>query len=196
MSWLRDIDRWFLAHVLPHEPAFLRRARRLMGNREDARDLVQEAYARVLSGDGWRELANPGGYVARIVQNLGVERIRRARVVTLHQVANLEALERENASPDALAQVTNDDALRHLVSAIESLPEQCRRVVVMRKIQDLPPREIAQQLGIALSTVEKHLARGLALLAIAMSDLDSESPREKPGQRSAATSSGPEPRRR
>lgn len=172
MSWLRDIDRWFLAHVLPYEPDFLRRARRLMGNREDAQDLVQEAYARILSGDGWRQLSNPGGYVARIVQNLAVERIRHARVVTLHQAANVDALDGDDNSPDALAQVSGDELLRHLAAAIEGLPVQCRQVVVMRKIQDVPPREIAAQLGIALSTVEKHLARGLALLAAAMSEAD------------------------
>lgn len=165
MSWLRDIDRWFLAHVLPYEPEYLRRAQRLLGNAEDARDLVQEAYARVLSHESWRQLENPGGYVSRIVRNLAVERIRRARVVTLHQVANLEALDHAITSPDTLSQIASDDAVRHLIQAIEKLPAQCRRVVVMRKIHDLPPREIARQLGIALSTVEKHLARALVLLA-------------------------------
>jgi RNA polymerase sigma-70 factor (ECF subfamily) len=51
------------------------------------------------------------------------------------------------------------------MSAISQLPPQCRKVVIMRRIDELRPRDIAQKLGISLSTVEKHLARGMVLLA-------------------------------
>jgi DNA-directed RNA polymerase specialized sigma24 family protein len=52
-----------------------------------------------------------------------------------------------------------------LVAAFSQLPDRCREVVWMRRIENLPQKQIAARLGIAESTVEKHLVRGVALLA-------------------------------
>ena len=47
--------------------------------------------------------------------------------------------------------------------AVNKLPPKCRSVVVLRMIDGLSQREISERLGIAVSTVEKHLSRGLQL---------------------------------
>jgi RNA polymerase sigma factor (sigma-70 family) len=51
-----------------------------------------------------------------------------------------------------------------LMRAIENLPAGCREVLVLRNQEELSHRQIADRLGIATSTVEKHLARALRLL--------------------------------
>jgi RNA polymerase sigma-70 factor (ECF subfamily) len=53
---------------------------------------------------------------------------------------------------------------------METLPPQPRAVVKMRRIEGLLPGDIAVRMGLSVSTVEKHLAKGLAMLAYAMQD--------------------------
>jgi len=164
MTWLREVDQWFLAHILPHEPAYLALAQRLVGDADAAHDLVQESYAKMLAADNWRSIANPRAYVRRIVRNLGIEQIRRARIVTIQQIANINALDHPDQAPDSFSVVAGRDELKQVTAALDRLPPLCRQALVMRKFEDLSPREIAARLGLSLSTVEKRIARGLLLL--------------------------------
>lgn len=165
MTWLRDIDRWFCAEISPHEHQYTSLALRLTGNIDNARDLVHDAYAQVLSQEKWRQIDNPRAYVMRTVYNLGLNGIRRSRVVSMQQLADVDAITQVDISPDAFDTFSDREELGRVLLAVEQLPPQCRKVVVMRRIEDLPPREVARRLGLSLSTVEKHLARGLALLS-------------------------------
>lgn len=138
---------------------------RLTGTIDNARDLVHDAYAQVLSLEKWRQIANPRAYVMRTIYNLGINGIRRSRVVSMQQLAEADAITQVDVSPDAFETVSDREELSRVLEAVRKLPSQCRKVVVMRRIEDLPPREVARRLGLSLSTVEKHLARGLVLLA-------------------------------
>lgn len=163
MAWLRDADRWFQAAVLPHRAVFRAYARRLIGDDAEADDLVQEAYGRVLGCD-WRRLEAPERFVLRVIRNLAVERFRRARVVSIRQIDALDPDIVADEAPDPLARLETRDDLRHVLKALGTLPPQCRKVLVMRKLQGLSPGEIAVRMGLSVSTVEKHLAKGLRLL--------------------------------
>lgn len=59
-----------------------------------------------------------------------------------------------------------------MLRLIDGLPPQCARVMHMRKVQGMPPAAIAQALSISVSTVEKHIAKGLALVTKARRDSD------------------------
>lgn len=183
MSYLREIDRWFIGEVLPHEAAYRARARRFCATAEDADDLVQEAYARLFALDAWRELANPRAYTLSIVQNLAVQRLRHAKVVDIRQVANLEVLEPLDEDPGVQRAVIARDQLRRLLQAVERLPAPCREAVVMRRFHELPPAEIARRLGLSLSTLEKRLARGLYLLTQALDGAGTRETRSRPDLR-------------
>ena len=60
--------------------------------------------------------------------------------------------------------------LRMLEEAIAGLPEGCRNVLLLRKVELLSHREIAERLGIAVSTVEKQHVRALRLLRAALAE--------------------------
>ncbi|TYC89233.1 RNA polymerase sigma factor [Novosphingobium sp. BW1] len=169
MAWLRDIDSWFLAEVLPHAAAYLARAAHFCG-RDEADDLVQEAYARVLGTSDFRAIQAPRSFVLTIVHNLAIERLRRASVVRIDYLASLEVLEMADPTPDAFTVSSARSELTHLLKLIDALPPQCGRVLHMRKIQGMAPAQIAEALSISLSTVEKHLAKGLALVTRARRD--------------------------
>ncbi|QJU59874.1 sigma-70 family RNA polymerase sigma factor [Sphingomonas sp. AP4-R1] len=170
MSWLRPIDAWFAEAILPHEPVLLQQARRWTGVDEDARDLVHEVYTQILQLDAWEQIANPAAYAARMMRNNALQRLRRARIVPFRQLTALEN-ERADPAPGSFQICAGREELARLRAAIDRLPPACRRVILLRKFEDCPPRMIAERLGISLSTVEKHLARGLMLLAQAR-DID------------------------
>lgn len=173
VTWLRDVDRWFIDEVLPHRAAFRRQAARLVAATE-AEDLVQEAYARAINASHHREIANPRAFVLTIIRNLAHERHRRATVVRFEHLADLGAMEIADSAPDQFAVLSGNIELARLVALMEKLPPQARTVVQMRRIEGFLPGDIAVRMGLSVSTVEKHLAKGLAILAQAMQEAPSK----------------------
>ncbi len=169
MAWLRDVDRWFIDEILPHRSAYRRQAVRLVAP-SDADDLVQEAYARVIGASHHRQIENPRGFMMVVLCNLARERHRRAALVRFEHIADLDTLTMADEAPDQFAIVSNRLELSRLIELMDHLPPRARAVVKLRRIDGMLPRDIAAKLGLSVSTVEKHLANGLAKLAIAMQD--------------------------
>lgn len=180
MSWLCPIDAWFAASILPHETDLIRQARRWTADEDEARDLVHEAYAQLLQLTAWEQIVNPAGYATRMIRNIALQRMRRARIVPMRQFAALEEVEYPDPAPDSFAVAAGRDELRRMMAAIEALPPACRRVILLRKLEAMAPRDIAEQLGISLSTVEKHLARGMLLVSRALRDADAPPAAQSP----------------
>lgn len=192
MLGLREVDQWFIDRVLPHERRYLALARRFSASADEAADLVQDAYARIMAAEGWRFIEAPPAYVLTMVRNLGVQRLRRARVVTMESLAGAESTRHVSDSPDPFDEASGRQRLRLALDALNALPPRCREVVTLRRLHDMPSREIARRLGLSLSTVEKRLARGMVLMAQAMGRAEApEAPPQaadagKPARRSGA----------
>ena len=170
MAWLRDIDQWFAASVLPHAAHYRAYARKLAG--DDAEDLVQEAYAKVLGLADWRRLEAPERFVLAIIRNLAFERFRRAKIIGIRQIGvlGLEAL--PDPAPDPYVTTSAREELDIVLAALATLPPQCRKVLVMRKMHGMSPGQIAARLNLSVSTIEKHLAKGIRLLTQALATGD------------------------
>ncbi|MGR6329445.1 RNA polymerase sigma factor [Sphingomonas sp. XXL09] len=158
-----------MADVLPHAAAYRAKAAHFCG-RDDADDLVQEAYARVLNASDYRAITTPRAFVLAIIHNLALERLRRASVVRIDLLASLEALDVADPAPDAFAVASGRSDMQQLLQLIDGLPPQCARVLRMRKVQGMAPAAIAETLSLSVSTVEKHIAKGLALVTKARRD--------------------------
>lgn len=176
MAWLRDVDRWLIKAVLPHGREFKIAAARVVGI-DEADDVVQDAYARLIAYADWREVANPRAFCLRVIRNLAIERLRSASVVGIDRLASLDTLDVADEAPDALRQTAAKIELERLLGWIDDLPPQSGRVVRMRKLEGRSPREIAVSLGISVSTVETHLAKGVARLAERMRELETKDTR-------------------
>ncbi|MBX7483348.1 RNA polymerase sigma factor [Qipengyuania qiaonensis] len=165
MSWLRPIDQWFADQVFVYRAKHRAYALRLTRDGDEAEDLVQEAYARLFRLSNWAEIANPNAFTLRIIHNEAVERFRKAQVVQLDRSLSLQALEPvdEQPLPDRVAIARQD--LNRMAGYLERLPPRCREAVCLRKIDNLSPREVAAKMDISVSTLEKHLSKGLRLLA-------------------------------
>ncbi|WP_084579561.1 RNA polymerase sigma factor [Sphingomonas azotifigens] len=187
MSWLRPIDAWFASAILPHEAALLQQARRWTGDPDEARDLLHEAYAQLLQLQAWEGIANPPAYAVRTIRNCALQRMRRARIVPMRQFAALEEVEFPDPAPDSFAVASGREELARMIAAVDALPPMCRRVVQLRKFEEMAPRAIAELLGISLSTVETHLARGTLAVARALraEASDGPAPAKAPARRKA-----------
>lgn len=164
VSWSRPIDIWFSTQVLSHEAHYLRQARRWCRNREEAADLVQEAYLKLLQMDNWTALRDPRAYTVTMIRNLVLQRVRREQVVAITDIPAPSLAEVRDEAPGVFETVAAREALIDLLAHVERLPPVCRRVIRMRKFEERTPREIALALGISVSTVETHLARGMQQL--------------------------------
>jgi RNA polymerase sigma-70 factor, ECF subfamily len=160
--------------VLPHLDAAYNLARWLTRNEHDAADVVQEAYIRALtyidSLDG-EEVDGARAWLLAIVRNTcfsWMRKNRRPEMVALDdesEVGNAAALyevDSRRNEPEARLIAAADAAM--LDRAIESLPLGFREVIVMRELEDLSYKEIAEITGIAIGTVMSRLARGRQLL--------------------------------
>lgn len=153
---------WFREAILPLEPELLARARRLARRGgPEPEDLVHDTFARAIATKGWREIDNPSAFAMRILANLALDHFRRRKVVAIDAVADLEELGFIDEGPDPQATVLARDELRRLARIVADLPPQCRRVFTLRKVYGLSCPQIADELGISVSTVEKHLVKGL-----------------------------------
>ena len=170
MSWLRDVDRWLCAEVIPHQAAFLSLAGRLTGDPEIAKDIIHDVYAELLVGEGWRAALNPRAFVMRIVYCRSLNWMKRQAVVPLQLIPNFETLMIAHDGPDAFAALSDREELETVMAVLRRLPKQCRQVVTMRRIEEMAPRAIAETLGLSVSTVEKHLSKGLTFLAESLRD--------------------------
>jgi len=164
VTWSRPIDIWFSTQVLPHESYFLRQARRWCKNAEEAFDLVQEAYLKLLQIDSWAAIRDPRSYTATMIRNLVLQRVRRDRIIAISDIPAPSLADVRDEGPDVFETIAAREALLDLLADVERLPPVCQRVIRMRKFEDRSPKEIAIALGIGLSTVETHLARGMQQL--------------------------------
>jgi RNA polymerase sigma factor (sigma-70 family) len=171
-----SLDAWFVEQVLPLEAALERFIRRHCSGADDVSDLRQEVYVRVY--DSARRvrplLTKP--FVFMTARNLLRDHARRARIVSIEAVADLEALNIVGEEVAADRVVSARDELRRLQAALDKLPPRCREVVVLRKIQGLPQRDVARLLGITEDTVERQVSKGVRALAAALAGSSESAP--------------------
>ena len=162
-----SLDNWFIREILVHEDTLVRYLLRRWPNRPDVNDLRQDAYVRVYEAAAKSRPAVPKAFLFSTAAHLLADRMRRRRVVAIDAVGDMEALDVlvEEVSPER--RLSAHEALRRLAQAIDLLPPKCREVVWMRRVEEISQREVAQKLGISEKSVEKHVMKGMKLLAAA-----------------------------
>jgi len=155
---------WLGRYVLPHEPAlrsWLRR-RRLEGLEID--DVIQETYTRLVAAESVAHIRDAKSYAFQIAGSVVVDHLRRLKVVSIASVSDLDQFDMPSDEPSPERQVIDRDELQRLAETIARLPGKIRDVFTLRRVHGLSQREVAARLGLAESTVEKHMARGFLLM--------------------------------
>jgi RNA polymerase sigma-70 factor (ECF subfamily) len=160
-----DLHTWFAREILVPSAALVRYLLRVWPSRGDIHDWRQEAYIRVYEASCRQRPASPKSFLFTTARHLMADRLRRGRVVSIETVGDLDSL---NVLVDEISPERRLDAhqvLRQLADAFDRLPGRCREVVWLRRVEELSQKEVAARLGISEKTVEKHVARGMQLIA-------------------------------
>ena len=173
------LDTWFKREILAHEASLVRYLFRTWPHRQEVFDLRQDVYVRVYEAAAKARPQAPKSFLFATARHLMTDRIRRKRIVSIDAVGDLDALNVmvEDISPEQ--RISAYEELRRLAEAIDQLPPRCREVVWLRRVDELAQKDVAVRLGITQKVVEKHVMKGMKLLAAALFRTESGQPEEK-----------------
>lgn len=137
-------------------------------SRDDAGDLVQESFVRLVGCMARTSLPRPAAYLQRIARNLLLDRYKRleTRLLAFH-VPIGEDFE-VAVAPDQAARIEAEDVMRIYRRALDELPQRTREIFLAHRVEELTYREIAESMGISIPTVQYHVARALAHIDAAL----------------------------
>ncbi len=152
---------WFAENVRRYEPELRALLSRRFSSLPDHDDLVQETYVRLWRLAGSRRLVHTRAFLFTIARNVAIDRIRRTRRTPVEPMDDSAELALLEAAPDAAELL--DRAQRHeaMLAALETLPDRCREVMLLRYVDGFTAQEIAVHLGLAAATVRVHLMKGV-----------------------------------
>jgi RNA polymerase sigma-70 factor (ECF subfamily) len=153
---------WFNDEVKPCEPALRAYLQKRFPALGDHDDLVQEAFVRLLRAKREGRLTSAKAFLFTVARNLAIDMFRRRQRSAVHEplteFTELPALEE---SFDAVSTLEHQRRREVLIEAVVSLPERCREVMMLRHLDGLAYKEIAERLGISPNTVKVHMVKGV-----------------------------------
>jgi RNA polymerase sigma factor (sigma-70 family) len=151
-------------HYRAHARDMRRLARRRVGA-EDAEDVVQEAYLKLLAhGKDTLDGEAFKAFLIRVVINIGRDATRRSRVRTRSAALDSDIFVRPNAAQCSVSAIESATELAMVRRLAEELPQICRDAFVLRWGDDLTESEVALRLGVTLRTIERRLAKAHAFI--------------------------------
>jgi len=141
---------------------------RLIGCRETASELTQEAYVRLMVRHDLPDILSLSAYLFRIGHNLALDHQR----APAHRIENLlldETLPCPLLQPHEIASLRQQ--CRILLDTIAAMPQGCRDVFLLRKIDELSYSEISTRLNISEKTVQRRLVQAMLFCHRRMNDL-------------------------
>lgn len=155
----RSAQSHFERVIMPHLGAACNLARWLTRNEQDAEDIVQEACLRAFSAFAGYRGGDSRSWLLRIVRNTAYTWLRRHQLqeAPLSFDEELHAVPCDDLNPEGIVLQEIDAHL--LRQALESLPTEFREVMVLREMEGLSYKEIAEIAAVPLGTVMSRLAR-------------------------------------
>jgi RNA polymerase sigma-70 factor, ECF subfamily len=169
-------ERMFRNDMVPHMDLLFNYALYLTGDREEAKDLLQETFLKAFRFfDRFKEGTNARAWLYRIMRNTFINEYRRVKrtpsVVEFdEQVTPSQMLPQDpRQSTDLRERIDAEMFEDEVAVAISALPEKFKSVIVLRDVEDLPYEEIAEALDIPVGTVRSRLHRARVILSDALS---------------------------
>lgn len=174
----RETVAWVGSNIVPHECNLRARLRQISVDEGEIDDVVQDTYLKLSRLDDVSHIRNGRAYLFATARSVLVDRIRRDRIVRIDSLTEADELALTDSDPGPERRVSARMELERVRRLIADLPDRCREIFEMRRVQGVPQREIASQLGVPEHVVEAQAVRGLKLIlkAIAREDHADETP--------------------
>jgi len=126
---------------------------------QDVDDILQETFIKVLHSDTQQKIKSPKGYLFVVSRNLVLKKLTQ-QSKEIHTEIDEALIENENDNP-VEKELHQKLKFERFSQILNSLPEQHRRAILLRKLYCLSHKEIAKKMDISVSSVEKYIAKGL-----------------------------------
>lgn len=145
-----------------------RTALRFVNDEQEAEDIVQNLFISLWEKRASQQenLGSVGPYLRRAVRNRSLNYLRDQKRIPIDEGDVPETLAAKDFADDEL---TQDELRDRIHTAIDALPERCRLVFVMSKLEDMTHKEIAGALEISPKTVENQMTRAYRFLRASLS---------------------------
>lgn len=156
---------WLTRFVLPHERS-LRSFLRKMHLPEDLDidDVVQEAYSKLTAMDDVESIRDPRAYFFSVARSTVLMHVRRSKVVAIRTVDDIEVYAAGGDEHSPERQASDRQQLLLLGIAIAELKDPGRKTLLLRLMEGLSYKEIAERLGTTDNAVQKSIAKSVGLL--------------------------------
>ena len=148
-----------------HQAALRRFISRFVQRTQDIDDVAQEAFLRAYRAEKGKPIEQPKSFLFRIAHNVAITELTKKSTQIIDYIADIDDSAVVWLEDSAEEQAMADELIGIHCEAVAQLPPQCRRVFLMRKVHGMSHKEISVELDISISTVEKHMSKGVRACA-------------------------------
>lgn len=146
---------------LQNEPSLKYFISRFLVSPHDIEDISQETFLRAYEAEKKKHIDEPKAFLFRIAQNLVLSNIKKKSVKITDYIEDTGSIE-DLVGADCLeSNLIAQQKLGIFCEAVATLSPQCRRAFLLRKVYGMSIKSIAEHMDISVSTVEKHLGKGI-----------------------------------
>ena len=159
-----DDHRMSVSATFIENESFLKRIlRRFLSQPQDIEDVVQNTYLKARCAEENQVISSPRSFLFRIAQNEALKELRKKSRRITDYIEDLDGPDSVRGAAAAEDEVIARQRLGIFCQSVLEMTPKCRRAFLMCKVYGMSYKDIAAQLGITVSGVEKHVARGLAI---------------------------------
>lgn len=141
--------------------SLMRFAGRYFKRPHEVEDVVQEAFVKVLEAAQSRTIETPKSYIYQTAKNLALKEISKNSHKLTDLVGDFSDEEVSLSGPSLEQEYESREQLALVLEAVRELPPKCQRAFVLKRIYGYSQKEIADEMGISVKTVEIHLTRAI-----------------------------------
>jgi len=159
----REHDSELMARLYSeHNQALVRFLMTRLDSEQEARDVAQEAYVRMLQLDSHGAVSFLSSYLFKTAANIAIDRLRHRSTQRLISQGLKKAERPHAAAPEQILQ--DRESLALIDRFVQELPPRCRQAFYLHRLHELSPPQIAERLGVTKRMVHHYLVRALAHL--------------------------------
>jgi RNA polymerase sigma-70 factor (ECF subfamily) len=146
---------------IKHETFLKKFLARFLHRPQDIDDAAQQAFLKAFAAEKKQQIRSPKSFLFQIAKNIALQELTKKSKMITDYIEDLSDSAIQYQSRALEDEVAAQQRLALFAQAAATLPPQCRRAFLMRKVYGMSQKEIAQALDISISTVEKHHTTGL-----------------------------------